>query len=650
MRAPQQAIDKVIALYQSGNVKSAEKQCLRALKSQPQSYDLRHFLGMLYLREGRYAKALDALKAALKLRQDDGNLFNNLGMACYHLGKFEPAIEYLQKSLAMISDPGIFRHLAAVYVAQGDMESADANYREFVQRSPSSLARLEYGEFLRRQSRYEEAEALFQQVAQSTPPSATEEWHRIGKQQTDLYIDWLRFDKVYEAFESFVADNETPANFSLYLFHLNYHPELSGEELFAFYQRYNQLYAVPAEQRFVHTPGKARASSKLRVGYVSGDMNNAHSVSKFAMPLLEHHDRDLLDITLYFSGGVDAASYYKQGPHADKISEAGMRSLLKEQEHWRGRYKQHADRWRDVTQQSDEELAKQIQRDQIDVLVELSGHTEGERLRALSYKPAPVQVSWLGYGYTTGLEAIDYYLGEAEFTPPGCEHLYSEQIYPLSVPPFAYLPNSDMPEVGPLPALANGFIRFGSFSRAVRFNDKVLACWAELLKRVPNSVLVFNTSHFEVPRNRDIFIEKFAGWGVGPEQLEFLSTRGVATWQEYQKIDIALDPFPHNAGTTTYDALWMGAPVLSLAGSFSLQCFGAMILRRLGLDEWLVDSAEDYVERGAALAADLDALQELRAGLRARMQSSEFMDQAGFARAMEQAYQDMYQRFLDSAQ
>jgi predicted O-linked N-acetylglucosamine transferase (SPINDLY family) len=206
-----------------------------------------------------------------------------------------------------------------------------------------------------------------------------------------------------------------------------------------------------------------------------------------------------------------------------------------------------------------------------------------------------------------------------------------------------------MPEIGPLPARENGYITFGSFSRVIRFNDRVLRCWAELLQAVPGSRLVLNTHHFKHETHCRQFQEKFAGWGVAPERLTLYSTFRPQTWDEYQKIDIALDPFPHNAGTTTLDALWMGAPVLSMAGTVSMQRLGAAILRPLGLDRWVVDSPEQYVERGAELAGDIDALEELRGQLRTRMRESAFMDYEGFTRAVEDAYEDMFNRFMSSS-
>jgi len=265
------------------------------------------------------------------------------------------------------------------------------------------------------------------------------------------------------------------------------------------------------------------------------------------------------------------------------------------------RYREAVDQWRPIVGMTDDNFVDQVRADGIDILVDLAGHTAGGRLRAFARKPAPVQVSWLGYGYTSGLSAMDWFLGDERFTPPGCEPLFSEGIWRLPAA-FCYMPPDSAPEVSPLPATGNGFVTFGSLSRSIRLNPLVIDCWSRILKEVPGSRLMLNSKTFKERATCEHFARAFAERGIPSDRIIMIYTKN---WDGYRQIDIVLDPFPHNAGTTTFEALWMGVPVISKRDRPSVGRFGDAILPPVGLSDWVVDDVDDYVARAVRGAHDV---------------------------------------------
>ena len=233
--------------------------------------------------------------------------------------------------------------------------------------------------------------------------------------------------------------------------------------------------------------------------------------------------------------------------------------------------------------------------------------------------------------------------------PQGAEPLFSESLVRLSRIPLVYAPPAEMPDVACLPAVANGYITFGYFGRTVRLNDAVLAAWARILHAVPGSRLMLNSAPFGEPASREQMTARFAALGIDSARLELVHTSPQPrTWAAYGEVDIALDPFPHNAGTTTIEALWQGVPVLSLAGRPTVGRFGAAILHAIGLDDWVTNDVDAYVARAVTAAADIDALARLRGGLRARFAASPLRDAAGLAREMEAAYRALWRRWCEA--
>jgi predicted O-linked N-acetylglucosamine transferase (SPINDLY family) len=537
---------------------------------------------------GRLADAEAAARAALALAPDRVETHNNLGNILRDSGRHDESIACYQAALRLAPEfADGWSNLAWVLSLNGRASEAEQAARRAIEFDPrNSNAYNNLGGALMRQSRLREAETALREALRLRPDFALPH--------------------------------------SNILFCLNYRDELPPETIFAEYQRWDAQHArplAPAEPQFAldRTPGR-----RLRVGYVSPDFRT-HAVALFAEALLAAHDRSQVELFCYAEVPVEDATTQ--------------------------RFRALADHWRSTVGRGDAELAETVRRDGIDVLVDLAGHTAGNRLLVFARKPAPVQIEYMiGHGCTSGLSAIDGFLADDMLAPSGAEAVFSEQLVRLPRIPLAYRPPEGMPPVASLPASAKGCVAFGYFGRTVRLNADVVAAWSRILREVPGSRLVLNSATYAEPAGRDDWAARFAAHGVGPERLELIcTTPQPRTWEAYGTIDIALDPFPHNAGTTTIEALWQGVPVLTLAGRPTVGRLGAAILHAVGLDDWITADVDAYVARAVTAASDLDALAALRGGLRPRMAASPLLDATGLARAVERAYRDLWDEWRDGA-
>jgi predicted O-linked N-acetylglucosamine transferase (SPINDLY family) len=307
--------------------------------------------------------------------------------------------------------------------------------------------------------------------------------------------------------------------------------------------------------------------------------------------------------------------------------------------------------WHAAAAWSPARLAEQVHGDAIDILIDLAGYTENHRLLTFAAKPAPVQASWLGYFATTGLRQIDHLIGDGLTLLPGEEASYTEHVWRLPHTRLCFTPPRAEVDVKPLPALANGHITFGCFNTLNKVNDVVVETWSRILRALPGSRLVIKNREVEQAANAAALTARFARHGVDASQLQFQhSSAREAYLDSYNGIDIALDPFPYTGGTTTAESLWMGVPVLTLAGQTMLSRQGLGLLTNAGLPDWVAHNAEEYVAKAVAFASDRDALARLRQGLRAQVLASPVFDADRFADDLHQALRGMWQRWCDAQQ
>ena len=299
--------------------------------------------------------------------------------------------------------------------------------------------------------------------------------------------------------------------------------------------------------------------------------------------------------------------------------------------------------WRTVVGQSDETLARQIHDDGIDILIDLSGHFDSNRLPMFAWKPAPVQVSWLGYFATTGVAAIDYLIADPWTLPETEEAYFTEKIWRLPETRLCFTPPDIDVEVSPLPALTNGYVTFGCFNSLAKMNDDIVSLWSRVLASVPDSQLFLKAKQLKDDSVRQNTIERFAAHGVDADRLILEGSESRARYlAAYHRVDIALDPFPYPGGTTSVESLWMGVPVLTLAGERFLSRQGVGIVMNAGLPEWIAADTDDYVSRAASHAGDLQRLAALRNKLRQQVLTSPIMDARRFAIHFEAVLRGMW--------
>jgi protein O-GlcNAc transferase len=397
---------------------------------------------------------------------------------------------------------------------------------------------------------------------------------------------------------------------SNFLYMLNFDPRASPAEIFREHCEFGRYFEALEEA----PPARWRPKRRLSIGYVSGDFRD-HPVSYFFEPLLEHHRRDAFQITLYSST-----------PNPDFLSE---------------RLQNLADRWHDASEESDEELARIIRRDGIDILVDLSSHTSIARPGTFARKPAPVQVNYLGYPNTSGLPAIDYRITDEWADPPGLtERWHMEKLVRLPGGFLCFRVPDDSPAVGKAPCLHGEAITFGSCSKPAKWNRGVIEAWAAILRQTADARLLL---HHSTACNPAGILESFFSHGISPDRID---TAGAIDWKDhwswFHQVDLALDPFPYNGTTASCETLWMGVPFITLAGRTHVERVGASLLTRIGLESLVARNVEEYIALAVRLAAGRPSLASLRVGMRRRMRNSTLLDGAAFTRHLESAYRKMW--------
>ena len=350
-----------------------------------------------------------------------------------------------------------------------------------------------------------------------------------------------------------------------------------------------------------------------------------HSVAFFIDPILAHHDRRHIEVTCYADVAVPDTTTTR------------LRTL--------------ADSWRNTCRLTDAQVAEMVRADGIDILVDLAGHTADNRLLVFARKPAPVQVTYLGYPNTTGLQTVDYRLTDAWADAEELPNGYTEELVRLPHGFLRYAPPKEAPPVGRLPARETDYVTFGSFNNLPKVNPGVVARWSEILLAVPNSRLLLKTKSFNDEATQERYFGLFAQNGVGREHLDFIghtpsSREHLAL---YNQVDIGLDPFPYNGTTTTCEALWMGVPVITLAGEVHAGRVGVSLLSSVGLTELIADTADQYISLAVELAGNVNRLSSLRANLRGRVAASPLCDGQTFTHALEAAYRSMWRRWCKHA-
>ena len=582
------AIDDIVRLQQRGDHAAAETVCRELLRRDAGHAVALHLLGHGLVATGRVAEAVEALVRAAAADAQSPEVRFHLAEAHRLAGNEAAAIDSLRAALRLRpAFPEARVSLGSLCQTAGDYTEAEAQFRAAIDARPDfAQAHYNLGFLLSHVGRHSDAIARYRMAIAIDPD--------FGFAQENL------------------------------LYGLNFDPTQTIASITADHRAWGARLAGVARAGGGGIACSRDPARRLRVGYLSPDFRG-HSVAYFFEPLLARHDR----------GQVEAWCLYA-GTAADATN-ARLRGL--------------SDRWIDCAQMTDDELARRIRAEGIDILVDLAGHTRGNRLAVFARRPAPIQVTWLGYPTGTGFDAIDYRLTDGIVDPPDEASPGAETLVRLPHSYYCYRPPVESPPVGALPALAAGHVTFGSFNHTAKCSDATLALWGRLLSRLPGARLKLKSRNLAEEGMRAHFRARLAGVGVAAERVSLVGWEAATAnhLAHYDTVDIGLDTWPYNGATTTCEALWMGVPVVTLAGNTHASRMGASILAAAGAADLVTTTPDAYVDRCVALAGDLPQLGTRRDGLRNTLRGSPLMDEAGFARAVEARYRDMWRAWCEGA-
>lgn len=601
-------------LMMLGHVQDAMGSYRAALALAPDFVEAHFNLGNALKDVGEYHEAHASYRRAVELRPEFAEAHCNLGASLSAAGDYGAAIASFRRAVQLRPDSFHAQfNLGICLQVVGAPQEAITSLRAALRLQPDSCeVATNLGNALQDLGQLEEAAAAHRRALESNPDYA-EAHNNLGNVMKELG----RLDLAVASYRRAV---QLKADFSVahsnVLFAMNYGSAFAIEECVAEAQRYGKLQAGGRAPRSEAQP-IPESPPRLRVGMVSGDLR-AHPVGYFLQGLLARCDRTQLELVAY-------PTYER----ADAIA-ANLRS--------------HFGRWKPLTGLSDQAAGEMIRADGIHILIDLSGHTARNRLPLFGLRPAPVQVSWLGYFATTGVSQIDYLLGDPYVTPTGEEFHFTEQVWRLPECYLCFTPPDIALDVGPLPAQTMGRVTFGSFNNLAKLNDSVVNLWARVLLAVPGSRLLLKTAQLNDPAARAATGERFLKAGIAPERLMLEgSSPRPELLAAYHRVDIGLDPFPYPGGTTTAEALWMGVPVITRCGSRFLSHVGESVAHNSGQSDWVATDDDDYVAKATVFAADLDHLAALRGGLRRRVLGAPLFDASRFARHFEAAMWGIWQ-------
>ena len=611
-----QVMSQAEQALRAGQLADAERLLRQILAADPNHANALHLLGVTAYQAGRHALAVQTLERAIAANPKDEHVYNTMGLALIAYGKPDRAVDVLHQALRI--QPRFaeaFNNLGNALLETGDTEGAEMAFRAAASHKPGFAQPLyNLAQALHTRGEVDPAEAALREALRLDPNFAAAH-NNLG----NVLKDQGRLNDALESYRRAMAmrPGYTNAHSNL-AYALHFHPAADAKAILDEARRWNEQHARPlAAQITPHTNDRS-PQRKLRIGYVSADLRD-HVVGRNLLPLFEHHDLDQFEIVCY-----------QNDRRGDAITERIMA---------------RAKDWRVIAGRTDDEVAEMIRLDRIDILLDLSLHMAGNRLPVFARKPAPVQATFAGYPGTTGLDAIDYRLTDPYLDPSGQnDDHYAECSIRLPDTFWCYAPPADDPPVSALPADLNAFFTFGCLNNFCKINEVVLEMWSRVLAATPTSRMIILAA--EGRHRRDV-IDKL---GVDASRIEFVPIQPRGQYlRMYHRIDLCLDTFPYNGHTTSLDALWMGVPVVTRCGETAVSRAGFSQLSNLALTALAADDEDRFVTIATSLAGDLSRLRGLRRTLRQRMMQSPLMDAPRFARGIEAAYRQMWQRWCARA-
>ncbi|MBA4743378.1 MAG: tetratricopeptide repeat protein [Azoarcus sp.] len=600
-----------LATWRSGHPDTAVAPLRKAASIDPDDAEVHSILGRVYHQLDLLPEAEQALRRTVELRPNAAGDLTDWGQLLGKLNRFAEAEQALKRALAQRPDIHKARFLlGSALMLQDRHTDAVPHFEQLLRAQPSDVqSRKRLLDCFEQTGRLRELEACAREGLEHSPSNPV-----LLNALADLYVLQGRLTEAMDCHRAIVANdsgNLVSRSALLFLGHM------LGEDSTALYEAacewgQHASAAASAFQDWNLEPAPAR----LRVGLVSGDLRR-HPVGYFLENVLAHVDSERIEWIAY--------------PTVDRMDEQSVR------------LRAAVAHWHPLTGLDDAGVARQIREDGVHILIDLAGHTSLNRLGVFAWRPAPVQVSWLGYFATTGLDEMDYLIADETSAPTQGSERFSERLWRLPDTRLCFSPPDVDLAVAPSPCLANAAVCFGSFQRLVKVDDRVLDVWAEVLKAVPDARLRLQAASLADAEVRNGVLARLAERGVAPERV---SLHGRTSREDYlaahAEVDILLDTFPYPGGTTTCEALWMGVPTVTLAGDTMISRQGASLLSAAGLPDWIATTPEAFVELAARHASDRQALADLRSGLRDRVLASPLFDGPAFGRNMEEALWRMW--------
>lgn len=611
------------AFFKLGNVKTRQslladaEACYRkAIAIAPDYVKALYNLANTLKRQSRLPEAEVAYRSAIEVQPDFAAAHINLGVLLEEQARFAAAEACYRGALELVPDDStVLINLGNVLKAQKRFDAAEAAYLQaLLVRPDHANAAINLGNMYKARGQADDALMLYRKTLEFAPGNAD-----IFNNLACILVDQGSIDEARHCFRMAVAarPNYVEARSSL-LFLANYADEDSPDASIKAARDYGRMIDGRVAARHTnwrpHTP-----PTRLRLGLVSADFRN-HPVGFFLDGVLSHLDPERIEVFAY--------------------------PTLVADDEMRARLESLCTAWKPIVDMNDEAAASMIHDDGVQILIDLGGHTKHARLSLFAWKPAPVQASWLGYCATTGITTMDYYIADAWTLTATEEQHFTEKVWRLPESYLCYAPSATAPPVASPPAQGGAPFTFGSFNNLAKMGPPVIGLWARVLSAVPGSRLFLKNAQLKSPEARRRLIDAFAAHAIDDDRL--IVEADVPSHGEhlaaYRRVDIALDTFPYNGVTTSAEALWMGVPVLTLAGERFLARQGLGLLMNAGLSDWVAFNPDDYVAKAVAGAANLQALVRLRARMRERLQASAGFDAPRFARHFEDALWKMWHR------
>lgn len=604
-----------ISLQELEQLEEAVSHYVKSISIDPDYADAHYNLGVALEKLGRPDEAVSHYRNAIEINPDFSEAQYNLGIALKEAGRLDEAVSHYRKAIGIKPDfAEAHSNLGIALQELGQPDKAVAHYRKALGINPDYAdAHYNLGIALQELGQLDESISQFRKAIGIRPDYA-----EAHSNLANVIKEIGRLDEAVSHYRKAIGIKPDYAEAHSNLLLALHYDDCAPQDLFKEHKMWNEQHAEHPQALICKHENGADREKTLHVGFVSGDFRE-HSAAYFLGSFFAARNRQRF-----------VFHCYSNTSHEDAIT-----SQLRES----------VDEWRNISGQDDQMVAEIIRADQIDILVDLSGHTRGNRLAVFARKPAPVQVTWLGYPNTTGLAAMDYRITDPVADPPGqADKFYVERLVRLPDGFLCYRPPDDAPDVAPLPMAAKGNLTFVSFNNLSKVTTEVIKVWARILEAVPGSELLMKCQSFTCPEVRRRYLSLFEQESIESGRLSLIS-RSPSTADHlamYGRADIALDSFPYNGTTTTCEALWMGVPVVVLRGDRHAARVGASLLSQVGLDSLISEDADEYVEKAVTLANDITRLETLRKEMRTRMQDSMLSDAKGFAGNMETAFQTMW--------